>query len=111
MVSPSSIEGAKFSDADPGEGYAFELFPVLALRELLFEKFRGQRVLMRELSRFVVQETDYLPSHARKILKKCEHSGDIDIDGLPGYKRPAGTFKDDKVFVRFPKAEPKLLFP
>ena len=58
MWSVDTIEGAKFSDADPGEGYAFELFPVLALRELLFEKFRGQRVLMRELDRYVIEETD-----------------------------------------------------
>jgi three-Cys-motif partner protein len=107
MWSVDTIDGAKFSDADPGEGYAFELFPVLALREMLFNKFRGQRVLMRDLNRYVIEETDYLPSHARKILGKCERSGDLDFDAVTGYKRRAGTFKDDKVYVSFPVTERK----
>ena len=110
MWSVDRIDGSRFSDAATGEAYAFELFPVLALREILFNKFRGQRILMGELDRYVIEETDYLPSHARMILKKCERAGDVDVDAAPDHKRRAGTFKDDKVYVRFPVTERKLLF-
>ena len=51
-----------------------------------------------------------MPSHARMILKKCEKAGDLDVDAVAGYKRRAGTFKDDKVYLRFPVMERKPLF-
>src|SRR5208337_4192426 len=65
MWSVDKVDGAKFSDADPGEAYAFELFGFGPLWDLLFDKFQGQRVLMRDLERYVIKKTDFLPTHAR----------------------------------------------
>jgi hypothetical protein len=110
MWSVDKVAGVRFSDAGPGESYAFELFEFRPLWDVLLEKFHGQRVLMKDLDRFVIEETDYLPSHARMILRKCERSGDLNIDVVAGYKRRAGTFKYDRVYIKFPSMERKLLF-
>jgi three-Cys-motif partner protein len=110
MWSVDKVDGAKFSDADPGEAYAFELFGFWPLWDLLFDKFQGQRVLMRDLERYVIEKTDFLPTHARSILKECERKGDIAVETVAGYKRRAGTFKDDKVYIKFPSKERRPLF-
>ena len=57
---------------------------------------------MAEVERFVVEETDFLPTHARTIFKECERKGDVSVEAVPGYRRPAGTFKSDKVYIKFP---------
>jgi hypothetical protein len=57
---------------------------------------------MAEVERFVVEETDFLPTHARTIFKECERKGDVCVEAVPGYRRPAGTFKSDKVYIKFP---------
>ena len=76
MWSVDKVEGAKFSDADPGEGYAFELFGFWPLWDSLVDKFQGQKVLMGDLERYVIEKTDFLPTHARIILKEeCERRG------------------------------------
>src|SRR5437764_6844184 len=72
MWSVDKAEGTRFSDADPGESYAFELFPFWPLWDQLLARFAGQRVLMGEVERFVVEETDFLPTHARTIFKEGE---------------------------------------
>jgi three-Cys-motif partner protein len=101
MWSVDRAEGSRFSAADPGESYAFELFPFWPLWDQLLARFAGQRVLMAELERFV-EETDFLPTHARTILKECERKGDVSAEAVPGYRRPAGTFKSDKVNIKLP---------
>ena len=111
MWSVDKVDGAKFSDAEPGEACAFELFGFWPLWDSLFDKFQGQRVLMGDLERYVIEKTDFLPTHARSILTKYERKGEIAVETVAGYKRRAGTFKNDKVYIKFPSMEQKpLLF-
>jgi hypothetical protein len=102
MWSVDKVDGSKFSDADPGEAYAFELFGFWPLWDQLVDEFRGRRVLMMDLERYVIEETEFLPTHARSILKECEKKGDIAVETVAGYRRPAGTFKCDKVYIKLP---------
>ncbi len=105
MWSVDKVEGARFSDANPGESYAFELFSFWPLWDQLLEQFAGQRVLMEQVERFVIEYTDFLPKHARIILKECERKKEVIVETESGYRRAAGTFKSDKVFLRFPSVD------
>lgn len=105
MWSVDKAQGSRFSDADPGESYAFELFPFWPLWDQLLARFAGQRVPMEDVERFVVEETDFLPTHARTIFKECERKGDLVVEPAPGYRRPPGTYKSDKVFLKFPSRD------
>ncbi len=102
MWSVDKAEGARFSDANPGESYAFDLFPFWPLWDQLLARFAGQRTLMEDVDRFVVEETDFLPTHARTILSECERKGEVVVEADPGYRRRAGTYKADKVYIKFP---------
>ena len=51
-------------------------------------------------------ETDYLPKHARELLKAHEKQGDISVIPTTGYKRRTGTFKADKVEIAFSDNSP-----
>ncbi len=102
MWSVDKVDGARFSDANPGESYAFELFPFWALWDQLLTKYAGKRVPMAEVERFIIEETDFLPTHARTIFKECERKGELIVETASGYSRRSGTYKSDKVFVRFP---------
>jgi hypothetical protein len=102
MWTVDKAQGARFSDADPGESYAFAMFPFWPLWDQLLARYDGQRVLMECLERFVVEESDFLPTHARTILKECERKGEVVVETVPGYRRPPGTYKSDKVYIKFP---------
>lgn len=102
MWSVDKAGGARFSDADPGESYSFDLFPFWPLWDQLLARFAGRRTLMEDVDRFVVEETDFLPTHARTILGECERKGEVDVEASPGYRRRAGTYKADKVYIKFP---------
>ncbi|MEJ7636799.1 MAG: three-Cys-motif partner protein TcmP [Singulisphaera sp.] len=106
MWSVDKAQGSRFSDADPGESYAFDLFGSWPLWEQLLARYAGRRVLMLEVERFVIQETDFLPTHARTIFKECERKGEVVIESVPGYRRPPGSYKSDKVYIKFPSQEP-----
>ena len=101
MWSVDKIAGNKFSDADPNPVTLFETFGYQPLRAELFKKYAGQVVLMADLEKFVIEETDYLTKHARAILKEMEASQEIAVQAVPGYKRPPKTFKSDKVRIIF----------
>ena len=105
MWSVDKAEGARYSDANPGESYAFDLFPFWPLWDQLLARFAGQRIIMAEVERFVIEETDFLPTHARTIFKECERKSDVSVEVVPGYRRPAGTFKSEKVYIKFPGDE------
>jgi three-Cys-motif partner protein len=105
MWSVDKAQGSKFSDADPGESYAFDLFPLWPLWHQLIARFAGQRVLMEDVERFVVEGTDFLPTHARTIFKECERRGELVAEVAPGYRRPTGTYKSDKVYIKFPASD------
>lgn len=91
-----------FSDFEPGAVNQPGLFTREAVWVQMLDRFRGHVVLMAEIERFVIGETDYLPKHAREALVDREKSGEIAVDCAVGYKRPKGTFTSDKVRVRFP---------
>ncbi len=57
---------------------------------------------MEDVDRFVVEETDFLPTHARTILSECERKGEVVVEADPGYRRPARTYRADKVYIKFP---------
>lgn len=99
MWSVDKAQGAKFSDADPMGRITFDLFGYEPLWDEMVARFGGKRVNMNEVDRFVIEETDYLPTHARALLKAHEDRGDIEVVPVAGYKRRKGTFPADKVDV------------
>lgn len=101
MWSVDKAQGAKFSDADPMGRITFDLFGYEPLWDEMLARFGGKRVNMNEVDRFVIEETDYLPTHARALLKAHEDRGDIEVVPVAGYKRRKGTFPADKVDVLF----------
>jgi three-Cys-motif partner protein len=94
-------EGGKFSDFNPTESRQFNLMTTVPLREEMWSRYLGNRVSMVELERFVIEETDFLPKHARAILKSAEKNGSIEVEVLPGCKRKTGDFPVDKVAILF----------
>lgn len=94
--------GSKFSDSDPTPTSLFNAWSYEPLWEDLMTKYAGKRVKMSELDQFVIEETDFLPTHARKILKDRESQNVITAEALPGCQRRGKTFASDKVMVTFP---------
>jgi len=104
MWSVDKVSGIKFSDADPSsaQGYLFESMGIESLWDDMLASFGSQQVPMTAVDQFVVEKTDFLPKHARELLKAHEKEGDISVIPATGYKRRAGTFKADKVDIVFP---------
>ncbi len=102
------VFGSRFSDAYATQSELFEVMGIECLWDEMQENFHGQTVGMSEVDKFVAEETDFLPSHARKLLKEREKHNDISVIAKDGYKRPKGTFKPDKVKIRFQKPKEVL---
>ena len=100
--------GSQFSDAFARQAGLFEAMGIEGLWDLLTEQFRDQTVPMTDIERFVIESTDFIPSHARSLLAEHEEQEDISVIPQPGYNRRTGTFKSDKVSVRFEKPKGKL---
>jgi three-Cys-motif partner protein len=105
MWSVDKAQGSRFSDADPGESYAFDLFPFWPLWDQLLARFAGRRLPMEDVERFVVERSDFLPTHLRTILTECERRGDVIVEPTPGYRRPPGTYRSDRVLIEFPASQ------
>ena len=102
MWSVDKAEGGRFSDFKSGAADQPNLFLHAALWDEMMAKFRGQRVPMAEIERFVIEETDsYLPKHARAVLKEKEGT-EISVEIAPGQKRRKGDFPVEKVTIVFP---------
>jgi three-Cys-motif partner protein len=101
MWSVDKAQGGKFSDADPMGRYTFDLFGVEPLWEDMASHFDGRQVPMVDVERFVIEQTDYLPKHARTLLKEREDRGEIVVVPVAGYKRRKGSFCSDKVSIVF----------
>ena len=95
MWAVDKVEGMRFSDADPAEAYSFALFGFWPLWDQLLAHFGGQSVPMADVERFVIEGTDFLPTHARSIFRECEKKGDITVEAAPGYRRPPWPYKSD----------------
>ena len=95
-------DGGKFSDFEPGAANQTSFTAHFALWDDLMDRFRGQRITMAEVERFIIRETDFLPKHARAIFKVKEDSGEICVEVSPGQKRRKGDFPVEKVSIVFP---------
>ena len=102
MWSVDKAEGGKFSDFEPGAVNQPGLFTLEAVWTQMLDRFSGRLVLMAEVERFVIEQTDYLPKHAREVLIERENARELSVESEAGYKRRKGTFKSDKVSIRFP---------
>jgi three-Cys-motif partner protein len=101
MWSVDKAEGGRFSDFEPGAVDQTSLFGHFPLWDDMLAHFRGQRVPMGDLERFVIERTDYLPKHARSILKEKE-GAEIVVEVVQGQKRRKGDFPVGKVVIVFP---------
>jgi three-Cys-motif partner protein len=102
MWSVDKAEGGRFSDFEPSASLTPSLFGANPLWDGMLDRFRGKRVPMMQVEQFVIEQTDYLPQHARSVLKDMEDGGRISVESVAGYKRRKGTFKSDKVNIVFP---------
>jgi three-Cys-motif partner protein len=67
----------------------------------MVQRFRGQAVKTPEISKFIVEETAYLDTHFKSVLKAMEEATPPKIEIInPPQKRRRGTFSDE-VVVRF----------
>lgn len=101
MWSVDKYTGSKFSDADPNPTYLFDSWGFEPLWDILQSKYAGKVAAMVEIERFVVEETDYLPTHARTILAQYEDCGKVTVEPMPNCKRRGKTFHKDKVRINF----------
>ena len=101
MWAVDKYTGNRFSDADPNPACLFESWGYESLSDDLKKQYAGTTVQMSDLEKFVIEGTDYLPTHARKILAACEESGQITVDAMPNCKRRGKTFPSDKVQITF----------
>ncbi len=101
MWAVDKTSGKEFSDALAQSGNLFETMGFDCLWDELRKKFTGRTVPMSEVEKFVTEETDYLPTHAKKIFATRESSGKIAVQPLPGCKRHGKSFPSDKVQIEF----------
>ncbi len=101
MWAVDKAAGSEFSDAKIGKTSLLTLFQSELLKDELLKKYTGKTVLMAELEKFVIEETDYVTSHIRDILTEMEASQEITVLAIPGYKRHGKSFKSDKVRISF----------
>lgn len=102
MWSVDKSQGQQFSNGDPHGFYQFDLFAFEPLWNDLLNHFRGQEVKTGAVLRYVSEQTDFLPKHARSILTKQETHGRIKVLVAENYKRRQGTFNPDKTTIVFP---------
>lgn len=102
MWSVDKGEGGRFSDFEPGAANQPWLLTLEAVWTQMLERFRGQTVPMSDVERFVIEQTDYLPKHAREVLADREARAQVSVHVAAGYKRRKGTYRADKVSIVFP---------
>lgn len=102
MWSVDKKNGNQFSDAFAKHACLFEVMGIESLWDEVSEKFRGQLVPMKVINQFVIEDTDFLPTHIRKIFIEQEQKNKISVEPIGDYKRRKGTYKEDKVKIQFP---------
>jgi three-Cys-motif partner protein len=108
MWAVDKYTGNKFSDADPNPVSLFESWGYESLWDELLKEYAGNTVPMFELETFVIERTDFLPPHARKILAQHEKLGHILVEALPNCKRRGKSFPKDKVQIAFPESRERF---
>src|SRR5690606_1172904 len=96
MWAVDKASGSQFSDAFANHANLFETMGIDCLWDDLKAKFNGQTVWMSKVEQFVIEQTNYLPTHARQIFKEKEALNSISVIPADGYRRRKGTFKADK---------------
>lgn len=94
----------RFSDAtDPTQSVLFEPAPNLnVLEKLILRRFEGEKCSIEKIEHFILADTPFRETHYKKLLKKLEQSGRIQVMD-PSPLRRKGTFGDQKMIVLFPK--------
>jgi three-Cys-motif partner protein len=103
MWSVDKYTGSKFSDADQNPNYLFDSWGYDSLWEDIVKQYAGKDVPMSCLENFVIEKTDFLPTHLRKLLTQHEESGHITVEVMPNCKRRGKTFPREKVRIIFSK--------
>jgi len=90
-VDPSS--GTRFCDAtDPRQLVLFEKPDYQALRKMILERFRGQRVAIEEITNFVLADTPFREAYYKShVLAPLEDEGIINVQ-RPRNRGRKGTF-------------------
>ena len=85
--------GLSFSDAtNPNQTTLFAKEPDrVLLRRLIADRFKAMRVAVCEIEQFVIEETPFLASHYKKVLKDLETEGRLSVP-YPPLGRKQGTF-------------------
>ena len=98
---------------DPGGGFTFSdatnfdqmvLFQPEVdrrlLRTLIGDRFGGRRVTVRDLERFVIEDTPFLAGHYKRVLAEMEGAGKF-TPVNPPRKRRKGTYPDPALMLDF----------
>jgi three-Cys-motif partner protein len=101
MWAVDKASGRQFSDAFATHSSLFEAMGIESLWDEVLAEFQGKTVWMTEIEKFVIEKTDFLPTHMRTILKEQESENAVSVIPAEGYKRRKGTFKADKVQICF----------
>jgi three-Cys-motif partner protein len=94
--------GFVFSDAtNPNQITMFAREPDRELlKRLITHQFGGQQATVGAVERFVVEDTPFLPSHYKKVLKGLEAEGFLAPINAPPTRRP-GTYPNASQILRF----------
>lgn len=72
------VYGTRFRGSVGDQEVLFQLEPDMApLRNAILSRFDNHKVHSEDVKRFVVEDTDYLESHCRQVLKELEQEGRI----------------------------------
>ena len=92
----------QFSDAtDSNQSVLFGAEPDRELlRRLIFQRFSKAEIPVREVERFVIEETPFLATHYKKVLAAMEANSSLLLLNAPRGRR-AGTFPDRNLMLSF----------
>ena len=84
------VSGVRFQGFTGDQLVLFEPEPnTAALRAAILDRFRHQSVTIETIEQFVIQETDYLTTHYRQVLKKLENE---DLLACVSERKRRGTY-------------------
>lgn len=90
-----------FSDAtNPLQSQLFGEPDLGVLEKLLRSRFAGQEAHLREVERFVVEETPFRETHYKKVLAALEKDALLELRDPPPRRRK-GTFSSSDFLLRF----------
>ncbi|KDM67726.1 hypothetical protein ACIDI_27c00020 [Acidiphilium sp. JA12-A1] len=91
-----------FSDAtNPAQTVLFKHEPNRDhLRQLISNRFTNRHASVREIERFVIEETPFLVSHYKRVLARMEEAGDLQPVN-PSVHRRQGTYPDLDLELEF----------